>query len=132
MAILPRIHNPYHHELLPSEIWMTFHSRTIPALFREIIVCFSAWESWLSGMSDDELDETRSSRAFAVVRVLEIEAYMQNGSGGVFENCCLIEAIQCLPNLERFLWMGCSPLPSLGVVDALAASCPRLRGLMLP
>jgi len=164
MAILPRIHNPYHHELLPPEIWMyiidhctkasqrscsslsrMFHNRTTPALFREIIVCFSAWETWLSGETDEELDETRSSRAFGVlrritldasfasiVRVLEIEAYMGIGSRGVFEKCCLIEAIQCLPNLERFIWRGCIPSPSLGVVDALAASCPRLQGLNLP
>ncbi|KAH9924787.1 uncharacterized protein B0H18DRAFT_1011220 [Fomitopsis serialis] len=150
MAILPRIHNPYHHKLLPPEIWMYItdyctktSQRTClsspgipqphnPALFREII-------------RDEELEETRSSRAFGVlrritldasfasaVRVLEIEAYMRNGSGGVFENCCLVEAIQCLPNLERFIWKGRTPSPSIGVVDALAASCPRLQGLNLP
>lgn len=45
---------------------------------------------------------------------------------------CLIEAIHHLPNLESFFWNGCSPPPSLEVVDALAESCPRLQDLALP
>ena len=45
---------------------------------------------------------------------------------------CLIEAIHHLPNLESFFWNGCSPPPSLEVMDALAESCPRLQDLALP
>ncbi|KZT64739.1 hypothetical protein DAEQUDRAFT_585906 [Daedalea quercina L-15889] len=164
----------FHHELLPPEVWVViiehctrasqrtcmslsraFHSRTFPILFCEIILCFGAWEAWVADeqLMDtaediqryDELDETRSSRSFdilrritldpsfaGVVRSLEIEAYMKDGSKGVFEKCCLIEAIRCLPNLEGFFWNGCSPSPSLGVLDALAESCARLQELAFP
>ena len=118
----------FNHELLPPEVWVViiehctrasqrtclslsrgFHRRTLPLLFREVIVSFGAWESWvaeeqLDAMDDilslQNLDEARSVRSYdilrritldpsfaGVIRSLEIEAYMRDGSRGIFEKC---------------------------------------------
>ncbi|EPS93183.1 hypothetical protein FOMPIDRAFT_1056208 [Fomitopsis schrenkii] len=170
LSLQPRI---FDHELLPPEVWVVviehctrasqraclslsraFHRRALPLLFREIVVSFGAWESWVAEEQLDttadirhlqQLDEARSSRAYDIlrritldpsfagaIRSLEIEAYMRDGSRGVTEKCCLNEAIQHLPNLESFFWNGCTPSPSLEMLDALAESCPRLQDLALP
>lgn len=125
LSLQPRICD---HELLPPEVWVVviehctrasqraclslsraFHRRALPLLFREIVVSFGAWESWVAeeqlDTTDDirhlqQLDEARSSRAYdilrritldpsfaGVIRSLEIEAYMRDGSRGVTEKC---------------------------------------------
>ncbi|KAH9829828.1 uncharacterized protein C8Q71DRAFT_389554 [Rhodofomes roseus] len=173
LSVTTGVRNPFHHELLPPEIWVdvigycnkasqrtclslsrAFHSHTIPILFREIIIWLGAWEAWVADEQVDgpekvalydELDETQSLRSYdllrritldasfaKVVKAVEVEAYMKDGSRVVYEKCCLTEAIRCLPNLESFCWNGCSPSPSLEAFNALVATCPRLQNLALP
>ncbi|TFY68495.1 hypothetical protein EVJ58_g961 [Rhodofomes roseus] len=95
-SIIARVQISFHHELLPPEIWMNiieccpkasqrrclslsraFHDRTIPVLFRKVIICFGAWELWVADRRGDEdakekpvgeLDKTRSMRSYHLLR----------------------------------------------------------------
>lgn len=128
LSLRPPTQQTFHHGMLPPELWVViiehctrasqrtclslsraFHRRTLPLLFREVIVSFGAWESWVAEEQFDaaedalplrQLDEARSERSFnilrritldpsfaAVIKSLEIEAYMRDGSSGVFEKC---------------------------------------------
>ncbi|KAH9837955.1 uncharacterized protein C8Q71DRAFT_847695 [Rhodofomes roseus] len=107
LSVTTGVRNPFHHELLPPEIWVdvighcnkasqrtclslsrVFHSHTIPILFYEIIIC-SGGRAGKSGTlrragRNAVIEVVRPpalDASFAkVVKALEVEAYMKDGS----------------------------------------------------
>ncbi|KAH9839834.1 uncharacterized protein C8Q71DRAFT_721653 [Rhodofomes roseus] len=164
-SIIARVQISFHHELLPPEIWMNiieccpkasqrrclslsraFHDRTIPVLFRKIIICFGAWELWVADRRGDEdakekpvgeLDKTRSMRSYhllrrimrdasfaTAVKTVEVEAYMRDECESVFENLrpCLSSRIYSFVTLPFHKFKGLQHLgnwTNVAILDPL-------------
>lgn len=110
----------------------------------------------------EALEDERSCRSFDLlhriavdplfansIRDLEVHAFKVDGTRGAFETReslypvsafprsktspgCLINSINSMHELTSLIWHGNAPLPTAGVIHALAQSCKLLRHLSVP
>ncbi|KAI9060346.1 hypothetical protein FKP32DRAFT_1595425 [Trametes sanguinea] len=128
----------------------SFHDIALYNLFSRVTIWFGLWKVQWPDFPDEGSEEEerlwtqrniasweilrRIARdaAFAkIVKDLSVRAYAQGDR--IFEMRCLLDALECLPNLHTFRWYGQGPAMEPMVLDALSRSCSStLTELSMP
>ncbi|OSC98335.1 hypothetical protein PYCCODRAFT_1397227 [Trametes coccinea BRFM310] len=129
----------------------SFHEIALYNLFSRVIIWFGLWKVQWSEFPDEGREEedallmsqrnntsweilrriTRDAAFARIVKDLSVRAYAMDDR--VFEMRCLLDALECLPNLHTFRWYGEGPPMESIVLDTLSRSCSAtLTQLSMP
>ena len=152
LSLRPPTQQTFHHGMLPPELWVViiehctrasqrtclslsraFHRRTLPLLFREVIVSFGAWESWVAEEQFDaaedalplrQLDEARSERSFNILRRITLDPSRTQSADGSGPRLSLALALSLPP---PFRPLSALPLP---LRSQARSDCIRLASFL--